>query len=370
MKIALFGPVYPWRGGIAHYTTLLAAAIRRHGHDTLLISFRRQYPAFLFPGRSDRDPSQRPLYAEDACYWIDSLNPFTWLMTFRRLYAYRPDLLILQWWTTFWAPLYLTLGVLNRILLGAPLVYLCHNVLPHEAREGDRLVARAVLRLGSHFIVQSTAEEARLRALLPWVRASIAPLPVYTIGTGERLPKREARRRLALPEGVPVLLFFGIVRPYKGLDLLLAALPLVRARIGDVRLIVAGEFWEPQRRYREQMQSLGIEAIVVIDDRYIPDEETPLYFSAADLLVAPYRHVTASAVVQMAKGFGLPTVSTADLMSEEAVDSADVTIETLASAICDALEREVSVLPAAVNVKEGVGWNQLVMLLERMAEVA
>ncbi len=367
MKIALLGPVYPWRGGIAHYTALLATAIRRRGHDLLLISFRRQYPAFLFPGRDDRDPSQRPLRAEDARYWIDSLNPLTWLTTFRRLRAYRPELLVLQWWTTFWAPLYLTIGALNRALLGAPLVYLCHNVLPHDAQRGDRLLAQAVLRLGSHFIVTSAAEKARLQALLPWVQASIAPLPVYTICAEERLPQTEARRRLALPEGPPVLLFFGIVRPYKGLDLLLAALPAVRARVGDVLLVVAGEFWEPKQRYREQIRSLGIEKAVIIDDRYIPNEEVAVYFSAADLLVAPYRQVTGSAVVQMARGFGLPIVHAADLPSGDVADLPSEFPEMLASAICDALAQRLSARPMVAEADDNAGWDHLVTLLERKA---
>jgi len=310
MRLVLIGPVYPFRGGIAHYTTMLYRALRKREHDVLLISFKRQYPRWLFPGRSDRDPSRKPLRAEGAQYWIDPLNPLTWLATFGRIRRYRPDAMILPWWTTFWAPVWFVLGVLNRLFLRRPLLYICHNVLPHEVRWWDPWLARLVLGWGTHFVVQSEEEKGRLVRLVPTAAVAIVPHPVYDMFTGERIPKEEARGRLGLPCDVPALLFFGIVREYKGLKDVLTVLPEVQAQLGRVILLVAGEFWEDTLCYLEMIKQLGISDAVVIEDRYIPNEEVPVYFSAADVLVAPYHRVTGSGVAQMARGFALPVITT------------------------------------------------------------
>lgn len=323
LKHVLVGPVYPYRGGIAHYTTMLCRALRERGHDVLLVSFKRQYPRWLFPGRSDKDPSEDPLEVEGANYWIDSLNPLTWLTAFWRIRRYRPDAVILQWWTTFWAPVWFVLGALIRLLQRVPLIYLCHNVLPHEVRWWDPWLARTVLRWGTRFIVQSAEEKERLLDLIPGAHVDIVPHPVYDMFADQRLPQAEARARLGLPLDVPILLFFGIVREYKGLRDLLEALPEVRKRLGRVVLVVAGEFWEEKQPYLEMIDRLGIGDSVVIEDRYIPNEEVPLYFSAADLLVAPYRRVTGSGVVQMAKGFGLPAIMSSEGGSRETVGAGE-----------------------------------------------
>lgn len=308
MKVALVGPVYPYRGGIAHYTTMLYRALRERGHDVLMVSFKRQYPRWLYPGRSDKDPSKQPLVVEDAKYWIDSLNPLTWLTTFWRIRRYRPDVIVLQWWTTFWAPVWFVFGILNRLFLKRPLFYICHNVLPHEVRWGDLWLARLALRWGTRFIVQSEREREVIASLMPEAQTIIVPHPIYNMFADQRIPKREARRHLDLPLDVPILLFFGIVREYKGLKYVLAALPEIRAQLGKVILLIAGEFWEDKRRYLEMIGQLGIEDSVIIEDRYIPNEEVGLYFSAADVLVAPYQQLTGSGVVRIAQGFGVPVI--------------------------------------------------------------
>ena len=321
MRFVLVGPVYPYRGGIAHYTTMLCRALHERKHEVLLVSFKRQYPQWLFPGRSDKDPSKKPLEVEEARYWIDSLNPITWLATFWHIRRYWPDAVILQWWTTFWAPVWFVLGMLNRLFLRRPLIVVCHNVLPHEAWWWDHLLTKAVLRWGTRFIVQSVEEERRLTALIPGAQVVVVPHPVYDMFAGERISREEARRCLGLPLDAPILLFFGIVREYKGLKDLLAALPEIRAQVGRVILLVTGEFWENKEPYLEMIEQLGIGDSVVIEDHYIPNEEVALYFSAADVLVAPYRRVTGSGVVQMARGFGVPVVTTRMRGISEVTDS-------------------------------------------------
>ena len=300
---------------------MLYRALCERGHEVLLVSFKRQYPQWLFPGRSDRDPSKKPLRVEETKYWIDSLNPLTWLAAFWRMCRYRPEAIILQWWTTFWAPVWFVLGALNRLFLRRPLVVICHNVLPHEAWWWDRWLARMALRWGTRFIVQSAAEKERLLALIAGVHVDVVAHPVYDMFADQQVSREEARQRLGLPLDVPVLLFFGIVREYKGLRDLLEALPWVRARLGNAMLVVAGEFWEDKRSYLEAIERLQIGDLVIIEDRYIPNEEVLLYFSAADVLVAPYRRTTGSGVVQMALGNGCPVITTRVGNLAEAVQS-------------------------------------------------
>jgi glycosyltransferase involved in cell wall biosynthesis len=275
-----------------------------------MVSFERQYPQWLFPGQSDRDPSSSPLKVKNVNYCIDSLNPFTWWQTFRRIQRYDPDIIVLQWWTTFWGAAWWLLGFLIRQRLRKPLIFVCHNVLPHESRMGDRWLARVVLRHGTHFVVQSTAERQRLHELLPQANITVVPLPIYDMFLGESLPQVEARAKLDLPVDSPVLLFFGIVRAYKGLMDLIEALPEIRATLGEVLLLVVGEFWDSPEPYKEQIAALGLTDCVRIENRYVPNEEIAPYFYAADLVVAPYRRATGSGVVQTAIGFGIPLLTT------------------------------------------------------------
>ena len=321
MRLALVGPVYPYRGGIAHYTTMLYRALRYRGHEVLVVSFKRQYPQWLFPGQSDKDPSEEPLKVKDAQYWIDSLNPITWLTTFRRIRDYRPDVIVLQWWTTFWAPLLFLLGALNRIFLRSSLVYICHNVLPHETRFWDSLLARLAWRWGKSFIVQSEEEKERLSSIMHDIPVSVVPHPIYDMFADQKIPQKEARKRLDLPLDRPILLFFGFVREYKGLKDLLAALPEIRAQLGEVTLVVAGEFWEDKSPYLEMIENLRITDAVIVEDRYIPNEEVSVYFSAVDVLVAPYRRATGSGIVQMALGCECPVITTQAGNSANAVQS-------------------------------------------------
>lgn len=310
MRLALIGPVFPYRGGIAHYTTMLCRTLRAEGHEVLMVSLKRQYPQWLFPGGSDKDPSKERIEIEDAQYWIDSLNPITWVKAFWRIRSYCPDAIILQWWTTFWAPAWLVLGLLNRLFLRKPLIYISHNVLPHETYWWDPYLTRMTLHWGTHFIVQSAEEKERLLSLLPGAQAVIAPLPALDLFAPQQISKEMARKQLGLPLEVPTLLFFGIVREYKGLKDLLAAMPEVRARLGEVMLVIAGEFWEDERPYLKMIEQLGVSDSVIIEDRYIPNEEVALYFSATDVLVAPYQRVTGSAVVKMALGNNRPVITT------------------------------------------------------------
>jgi len=293
LRIALIGPTYPYRGGIAHYTTLLAEALRQQ-HETLLISFSQQYPAWLFPGRDDRDPSKRPLRTP-AEYLLNPLNPLTWARTLRRLRQWQPDLVVMQWWHPFWFPAWSYLGRGVRRLPGRPsLVYLCHNILPHE--EGGRLsqailpqLIRFTLRTANGFVTHSQSDKQILAQILPDHLITVSPLPV------------------TVPEDRPLLLFAGFVRPYKGLDVLLDALALVQQ---PCHLLVAGEFWQGTAVYETQIAQLGIGDRVTLLDEYLSNEALAACLQRANVVVLPYRSATQSAVVQLAFGAGCPVITT------------------------------------------------------------
>ena len=373
MRLVLVGPVYPFRGGIAHYTTVLYRELLKAGHEVLPISFRRQYPPWLFPGKSDRDPSTQAMTVAEARYLIDPLNPFSWLKTVREIRSYRPQVVVLQWWLGFWAPVWLTLGALVRLRRSMQLTIICHNVLPHEEHIWDRLIARSVLGLADQIVVQSTSEKDTLFALLPRSRVEIVPHPLYDMFAQQELSREAARERLGIAPGTPVLLFFGFVREYKGLSFLLDALPAVQEAFSDVYLLVVGEFWQGEQAYERQIAALGLEKSVLLVNRYVPNEEVPVYFRAADLVTLPYASATQSGVLQLALGFGLPVVATrVGGLSEAVVEGDDVVLvepksaTALSSAILAYLGRPPS--NAGVQASRASSeqrWNSLVSVLTR-----
>lgn len=307
MRLTLVGPVYPYRGGIAHYTTLLYQQLAAQ-HQVQVLSFRRQYPVWLFPGRTDLDPSKKALtFAAERV--IDPLSPRTWVRAARLIQDLAPDVLILQWWHPFWSPALWTIAHYARSWTNPRVLFICHNVLPHERGWIGGLLARWVLAQGDAFIVHSERDRQDLHQLLPKARVCRTVLPTYEKLAGTAPSPTQARAILGLDEKANVLLFFGFVRRYKGLTYLIDALTHVLSEI-DVRLVIAGEFWDDPEPYLQRIAGLGLREHVTIIDRYVPDEELGLYLSAADLMVLPYVDATQSAVVSLAFGHGLPVLTT------------------------------------------------------------
>ena len=307
MKIVFVGPVYPYRGGIAHFTTALAAAASSAGHEIEVISFKRQYPKFLYPGKSDQDPSIDAL-SVPAKFLLDPLYPWTWEQARREIIRSEPDLVVFQWWTTFWAP---TFGILARGLTRAGIksIFLIHNVLPHETRPWDQLLVKYALSATDSFITLSETQRQIVNKLFPRAKVECTPIPAYQLSADSRIDPAEAKLRLGIPPERKVALFFGIVRPYKGLRLLVEAAGILKRQGNPVHLLIAGEFWEDVEEYRKLIQTEGVEDWVTIDNRYIPNEEVPLFFGAADVFVAPYVGGTQSAAVKLAMGFGVVVVA-------------------------------------------------------------
>jgi glycosyltransferase involved in cell wall biosynthesis len=305
MKYVLIGPTYPYRGGIAHYTTLLYQHLSAV-HDTQLYSFKRQYPAFLFPGKTDKDPSASPLQVPCE-YLLDPLNPFTWVGTFRRIQRERPDAVILQWWVPYWAPALGSVAFLLRRFTPAKVLFICHNVLPHEGSIVDRFLTRLALAQGQYFIVQSQKDLDNLKALVPHAQTVRTVLPLYDGEQWEATDQAAAKNALGLAG--PVVLFFGFVRKYKGLEYLIQAMPAV-LRCIPAQLLIVGEFWKDRDAYLQMMQELGLQQQVTVVDRYVANEEIGLYFSAADVVVLPYVDATQSAVISLAYAFDKPVITT------------------------------------------------------------
>lgn len=311
MRIVVVGPTYPFRGGIAHYTTLLVRSLREAGHDVRFYSFVRQYPRWLFPGKTDRDPSTAVLRV--ACeYILDPINPLTWWQLYRKIRADQPDLLLLQWWVPYYTPFLTAMSYLIKKNTQTPLLYICHNVIPHDGGGVfDRRLAYTVLHRGDAFIVHSEQDRQHLSVILPGATIAKMRLPTYTdvARQGQQTNTAAVRAEFNIPPDVPVLLFFGFVRPYKGLEYLLQAMPLVLQK-QRVHLLVVGEFWTPVEFYEGYAAEVGISHALTFVNRYVPNEELPRYFDLADVVVLPYVSATQSAVVQLAFGFGKPVITT------------------------------------------------------------
>jgi glycosyltransferase involved in cell wall biosynthesis len=311
VRICVVGPTYPYRGGIAHYTTLLVKHLRDAGHWAQLYSFTRQYPTWLFPGKTDKDPSATPLKV-DCEYVLDPINPLTWWRLCRKIRADAPDLLVLQWWVPYWTP---SLTVISRWIkrnTKIPIVYICHNVVPHDGGGVlDRRFALTVLRQGDAFIVHSEQDLHRLHALLPAAKVTLAHIPTYAelAAKSNHADQEQLRDKLGLPADRPILLFFGFVRPYKGLEYLIQALPLVLAQ-QPAHLLVVGEFWSSPEFYERYAREYNVADAITFVNQYVPNEELGPYFDLADVVVLPYITATQSAVAQLAFGFGKPVITT------------------------------------------------------------
>lgn len=305
MKIAMLGVFPPFRGGIQHFNTLLYHHLKAN-YQVSVINFARQYPNLLFPGTSQFD-SSGPIDPAFRHRLLDPVNPATWFRAYQRLKFLAPELVIFKYWMPFFAPTFGTIAYLLRKNTRSRSLCIIDNLLPHEPRPGDRWLNRFLVSNTDMFVCMSATVEAELRQLKPGARLRRNPHPLYE-NFGERLPKETARRRLGLGED-PLLLYFGYIRRYKGVLTLLDALPQVVEQLG-AKAIIAGEFYEDKEPYLAKIKALDLSPHVIIADRFIPDEEVNLYFSAADVAVLPYLSATQSGIVSIALNYDLPCIVT------------------------------------------------------------
>ncbi|HEU4471378.1 MAG TPA: glycosyltransferase [Flavisolibacter sp.] len=307
-KIVIIGPAHPLRGGLATFNQRLAEQFLTEGDDCSIVSFSLQYPSFLFPGTTQYS-SEPPPEGLTIHTWINSVNPFNWLATGRKLRRMKPDIVVVRYWLPFMGP---ALGTILRQVRGkgrCRVVCIADNVIPHEKRPGDTPFTRYFLSSCDAFVTMSEKVLADLRSFEKSKPAKLVQHPLYD-NFGEPIGKEKARQRLGLPADDKIVLFFGFIRQYKGLDLLLKAMAADGIRQAGIKLLVAGEFYENAQPYHDLIEQLNLKETVILRTNFIPDSEVRDYLCAADCVVQPYKNATQSGVTPLAYHFEKPMVVT------------------------------------------------------------
>ena len=308
MKVLIVGPAYPFRGGIANFNEALGEAFIQKNIEAEIVSFTRQYPNFLFPGSSQYD-YQKAKPNIRITPLIHTYNPFTWFHVAKKICAMKPDLILARYWLPFLAP---ALGfILKRVKkkLNCPIIAITDNIIPHEKRPGDSFLTRYFIKACDGFVAMSDSVLKELSEFTSTPNKAFNPHPIYHI-FGDKIERQEAIKKLNLAPEYDYALFFGFIRSYKGLDLLLKSFALIHKEIPKVKLLIAGEFYEDSKAYLDIIYENQLEEKVVLHNHYIPDENVKLYFSAANLVVQPYKTATQSGVTQIAYHFDRPMIVT------------------------------------------------------------
>ena len=373
MKIVIIGPAHPLRGGLATFNERLARAFREAGDEVKLVTFSLQYPGFLFPGQTQltTDPRPADLAIEVS---VNSVNPLSWLKVGRQLQQERPDLVLFRYWLPFMGPCFGTIARLIRKNRHTRLVAITDNVIPHEKRPGDTPFTRYFLSALHGFITMSKAVLQDLNRFEPEKPKQYHPHPLYD-NFGPAKPKPLARQTLSLDPDGRYILFFGFIRAYKGLDLLLKAMAQPAVREMGIKLIIAGEFYEEAAPYEQLIKELRLEGSVVRATDFIPNERVVDYFCAADLVVQPYKHATQSGVSQIAYHFNKPMLVTnvgglAELIPDGKVGYVtEIDPAAIAEAIADYYRhgREAEYAANVAELKKQFSWSSLVKTIKEVA---
>lgn len=308
MKIMLIGTAYPYRGGLAVYNERLMRQFQNEGHEVEIMTFTLQYPSFLFPGKTQY--SEEPMPSDlKITRCVNSINPFNWLKIGRRLRKSRPDLIIIKFWLPFMAPCFGTIARLARKNRHTKVISVLDNIIPHEKRLGDRAFARYFVNSVDGFVAMSQSVYDDLSLFDTKKPRCLCPHPLFD-SFGESIERPAAIKHLKLDENCRYMLFFGLVRAYKGLDLLIDAFADARLRKFNVKLIVAGEFYDDPKPYLEQIEKYNLKDLVIIENQFINDTDVKYYFNAADIIVQPYKSATQSGVTQIAYHFEKPMLVT------------------------------------------------------------
>ncbi|MBK8952177.1 MAG: glycosyltransferase [Chitinophagaceae bacterium] len=310
-SVVIIGPAHPLRGGLATFNQRLAKEFIQQGDDCSIYSFSLQYPKFIFPGKTQYtdEPAPENLTIHTV---INSINPFNWIKIGNRLKKEKPDIIIVRFWLPLMGP---ALGtILRRVRKNRHTKIICiaDNVIPHEKRPGDKLFTKYFLKSCDAFITMSEKVMSDLRLFQKDKPAKLVSHPLYD-NFGEIISKAAARKHLGLPENENIILFFGFIRKYKGLDLLLEAMAVLKNQqqaTSNQQLLIAGEFYEDEKPYQEQIAQLGIRDSLILKTDFIPDSEVKYYLCAADAVIQPYKNATQSGVTPLAYHFEKPMVVT------------------------------------------------------------
>jgi len=307
-KICIIGPAYPLRGGLATFNERLARAYISLGHQVKICTFSVQYPSIFFPGKTQLSEDSAPEGLDiEVC--INSVNPLNWIPTGKKIAKQNFDLIICRFWIPFMGP---SLGTILRQVTNrktTKVVGLIDNIVPHERRLGDTTLARYFAKSCDAFIVMSKAVGEELQGFITDQKVGFAAHPIYDVYK-DVVPSIQAKKELALDPDQSYLLFFGFIRAYKGLDLLIEAMAHEKVKSLGVKLIIAGEYYEDQEKYESRIRALGLGDDIILHAKYISNEEVHLYFCAADLVVQPYITATQSGISQIAYHFEKPMLVT------------------------------------------------------------
>ena len=374
MKVVIIGPAYPLRGGLATYDERLARAFQEAGDAVRIVTFSLQYPNVLFPGQTQFSTEAGPADL-DIEVSLNSVNPLSWLSVGRKLRAERPDLVIFRFWLPFMGP---ALGTVARLVRGnghTRVVAITDNVIPHEKRPGDGLLTRYFLSACDGFVTMSRSVLGDLQRLGYGQKPALyRPHPLYD-NFGPLKSKTDALAALKLPDTTGYLLFFGFIRAYKGLDILLEAFADERLELLPIKLIIAGEFYEDAAPYEALIQQYKLEKRIIRATDFIPNERVVDYFCAADLIVQPYKNATQSGVSQIAYHFERPMLVTdvgglAELIPAGVVGYVvPPTPAAIADAVVDfyAQKREAAFTAGVREQKKQFSWPVMVAALKLVA---
>ena len=374
-KIIIIGPGHPLRGGLATFNQRLAKEFIQEGHDCSIYSFSLQYPSFLFPGKTQYTDGPAP--KEIKIYSIiNSINPFNWIKIGNRLKKLQPDIIVVRYWLPFMGP---ALGtILRRVKKNKHTKIICiaDNVIPHEHRIGDKSFTKYFLKSCDAFITMSAKVIDDLRKFEKNKPARLVSHPLYD-NFGDIISKGEARKHLNLPENEKIILFFGFIRKYKGLDLLLEAISYLKnlkPETRNIKLLIAGEFYENEKPYRELIEKLGIRDQLILKTDFIPDSEVKYYLCAADAIVQPYRNATQSGVTPLAYHFEKPMIVTnvGGLPSLVPDEKCGIVVEPNPTAIAEGIIKfyqlgENYFIPHLRNEKIKYSWANMVSTIIQLA---
>jgi glycosyltransferase involved in cell wall biosynthesis len=374
MKIVILGTAWPYRGGLAVYNERLAHEFATEGDEVTIYTFTLQYPSFLFPGKTQYSTEPAPSKLK-IVRSLNSINPLSWGKTGRAIRALHPDILVIKFWLPFMAP---CLGRVARIVKRGgktKVVSILDNIIPHEHRPGDRLFGRYFTRSVDGFVAMSDSVLEDLNQFDTVKSRVFCRHPLYD-NFGAKASREEALKFLGLDPDQRYMLFFGLIRDYKGLDLMLKAYADSRFRKMNVKLIVAGEFYSGSEKYYEMEKELGLEGMVVWKSDFVPDSEVRYCFGAADIIVQPYKSATQSGVTQIAYHFEKPMLVTNVGGLAEIVPDGKVgyVVEPDSAQIADALvdffenSRQDQFTEGILSEKKQYAWSNMTRSVKKAAE--
>ena len=373
-SIVIVGPAYPLRGGLATYNQLLAIKLQEQGHKVRIVTFSLQYPSILFPGQTQysSDPKPEQLDIEVS---LNSVNPFNWISVGKKLKNEKPDLVIFRYWMPFMGPCLGTVGRIIRKNKYTKIVTIADNIIPHEKRFFDTPFTKYFINSCDGFVTMSESVLENLKRIDAHKPAAYNPHPMYE-SFGPALDKASAQKKLGLVAGEKYLLFFGFIRKYKGLDILLRAFADKRIQDAGIKLIIAGEYYDKPDEYKAIIAKHELEDAVIQANEFIPDSEVSTYFSAADIVVQTYKTATQSGVTQIAYYYHKPMLVTdvgglAELVPHNKVGYVtSIDIKEIADSILDfySNNREAQFVKNIETERQRFTWDSMIEKLLTVAD--